>query len=79
MRFNSIVQKCEWNEEEGKWHVTFKDAQSGEMKHDTCDILLGANGLLNAYKFPNEIEGLRSFKGKIIHSARWPDDYTAEQ
>jgi hydroxyversicolorone monooxygenase len=79
MHFNSIVQECEWNEQEGKWYVTLKNAETGEIFQDKCDILLGANGLLNSYKFPNEIEGLGSFKGKVIHSARWPDDYTAEQ
>lgn len=79
MRFNSVVSECEWNEDEGKWHVKVRDALSGEMVHDKCDILLGANGLLNSYKFPEEVEGLKAFTGKIIHSARWPDDYTAEQ
>lgn len=79
MRFNSVVSACEWNEEEGKWDVTLRNALNGEIVHDKCDILLGANGLLNSYKYPEEVEGLRTFKGKLIHSARWPDEYTAEQ
>lgn len=79
MRFNSIVEACDWDEKEGKWHVTIKDAKGDNTTTDTCDILLGANGLLNSYKFPDEVEGLKSFKGRVIHSARWPDDYTAQQ
>lgn len=79
MRFNSVVQRCEWNEEEGQWHVEIRDALSGETIHDTCHILLGANGLLNDWKFPEEVEGLHDFKGKLFHTARWPEEYGPEQ
>lgn len=79
MTFNSVVQACEWKEEEGKWHVQISDANTGETKEETCDILIGANGLLNSWKFPEEVEGLHFFKGKLLHTARWPDNYGPEQ
>ena len=79
MRFNSVVQRCDWNEEEGIWHVEIQDALSGEVFRDTCHILIGANGLLNDWKFPEEVEGLHSFKGNLFHTARWPDSYGPEQ
>lgn len=75
MKFNSVVQNCEWNEDEGMWHVQTRNALTGETFSDTCHILLSANGLLNDWKFPEEVEGLNSFKGKLLHTARWPDDY----
>lgn len=79
MRFNSPVQSCEWLEKEGKWRVTIKDAKSGAVFHDECDILVGANGLLNSWKWPEEVKGLHEFSGKLVHTARWPDEYTADQ
>lgn len=79
MRFDSAIQNCEWREDEGKWHVKIHDAKSGTTFEDKCDILIGANGLLNSWKWPTEVEGLSSFNGRLIHTARWPDDYTSEQ
>ena len=79
IKFNSVIQSCEWNEDEGLWHVEIRDALSGNITHDTCDILIGANGLLNSWKFPEELDGLRSFKGKLFHTARWPENYGSEQ
>lgn len=75
MHFNSVVSGCEWREEEGQWHVDIQDAQTGEWTHETCHILIGANGLLNSWKFPEEVQGLHDFTGRLIHSARWPSDY----
>ena len=79
MRFNSVVQSCVWDDDDGIWNVEIKDALSGEIVRDSCHILLGANGLLNAYKYPDDVEGLENYKGKLFHTARWPDDYGPEQ
>ncbi len=79
MRFNSVIERREWNDDEGQWHVDIRDALTGEIAHDTCHILIGANGLLNSWKYPAEVEGLQSFKGRLLHTARWPDNYGPEQ
>lgn len=79
MNFNSVVQAADWNEAEGQWHVTVKDASTGNVIEDTCHILIGGNGLLNSWKYPEEVEGLHNFKGRLLHTARWPDDYGPEQ
>jgi hydroxyversicolorone monooxygenase len=42
------------------------------------DVLLQAAGLLNNPVTPN-IEGMETFKGKIVHTAEWPDSYGPEQ
>jgi cation diffusion facilitator CzcD-associated flavoprotein CzcO len=44
---------------------------------DECDVLLHATGVLDKFKWP-KIEGLDTFKGKLVHTARWPEDYQAE-
>ena len=79
MTFNSAVESCVWAEKSGKWQVTIQDVLTGETRSDTCDILIGANGLLNSYKYPEEVEGLRSFTGRLVHTARWPDEYGPSQ
>ena len=76
MQFNSIVQRCVWDEDH--WNVEIR-TPSGQVQHDTCHILIGANGLLNSYKYPEEVDGLHSFSGKLLHTARWPDNYEPEQ
>lgn len=44
------------------------------MYKDDCDILIQATGALNNWKWPN-IPGLHDFKGKLLHSATWDEDY----
>lgn len=79
MKFESVVYSCEWNEKEGMWHEDVEDAQTGAVTHETCHVLIGANGLLNSWKYPEEVEGLQNFKGRLLHTARWPSNYGPEQ
>lgn len=44
-----------------------------ETSVDSCDVVLTATGILNNWKWP-EIEGLETFQGKLVHSARWGAD-----
>ncbi len=41
---------------------------------DTADIFLKGTGILNRWKWP-DIEGLHSFKGPVLHSARWDPSF----
>lgn len=63
------VQECRFDQNEGKWHVKVKKP-NGEVFEDTSDMLISARGGLNHIAWP-EIDGLRSFKGEIMHSAAW--------
>ncbi|EDO02647.1 hypothetical protein SS1G_05124 [Sclerotinia sclerotiorum 1980 UF-70] len=80
MTFNTEVIGCFWDEEAGKWSVKMKQtSESGEKEfEETCDLLLHATGILNNFKWP-DIKGIQNFKGKVIHTARWPGDYQQEQ
>jgi hydroxyversicolorone monooxygenase len=81
MNFNTEVTGCYWQGEQGKWKVRLRQAtSSGGIRQfdDYCDLLLSATGLLNNWKWP-DIEGLDSFKGRIIHTASWPNDYQKQQ
>ncbi|KAH8654484.1 flavin-binding monooxygenase-like protein [Tricladium varicosporioides] len=81
MTFNTEIIGCYWNEEEGQWTVKLRQNKpSSEPREfeEKCDLLLHATGILNNFKWP-EIKGLEKFKGKTIHTARWPKDYQEEQ
>ena len=62
-----------WNQEEGKWHVQV-ERPDGTTFEDTSDLIVSARGNLNNKQWP-DIPGLWDFKGEIMHSAAWNDDY----
>lgn len=81
MTFNTEVVGCYWNEEKGEWNVKLKETRPGQEPREYeehCHLLLHGAGLLNNYKWP-DIPGLKDkFKGKVVHTARWPKDYQKE-
>ncbi|KAI9737885.1 MAG: hypothetical protein M1834_009255 [Cirrosporium novae-zelandiae] len=80
MTFNSEVIGCWWMEDEGKWKVKIRQTKSGQSREfeETCDLLLHGTGILNNFKWP-DIKGFEKFKGRMVHTARWPKDYQKEQ
>jgi cation diffusion facilitator CzcD-associated flavoprotein CzcO len=80
MNFNTEVVGCYWQEESGKWLVkTRQTSAEGTKEQQTeCDLVLYATGWLNNWKWP-DIEGLKTFKGRVVHTANWPEDYQEKQ
>ena len=79
IRFNSSVHEARWDDENNKWRTVIrrhggKEAEIGHSYSITSDFLVSAVGQLNAPKYP-DIQGLESFQGKIMHSARWDWDF----
>ncbi|KAF1997751.1 FAD/NAD(P)-binding domain-containing protein [Amniculicola lignicola CBS 123094] len=74
VRLDHQVTKCRWDEKMGKWCVSVKNLQTGEMAEDTADVVISARGNLNTPKWP-DIEGLESFGGEKMHSATWNERY----
>ncbi|KAH7075495.1 hypothetical protein BKA63DRAFT_413523 [Paraphoma chrysanthemicola] len=68
------IKECRWDEKTAKWHVTVKDLVTGELKHDQSDVLISARGNLNNPSWP-EIDGFNTFKGEVMHSATWNENY----
>ncbi|KAI9811858.1 MAG: hypothetical protein M1827_005209 [Pycnora praestabilis] len=66
------VVGAQWVEQRGGWDVQIQDLASGQIIKDSCDILVNAGGILNAWRWP-AIPGLKNFKGKLLHSADWDD------
>ncbi|KAJ5793863.1 hypothetical protein N7457_000462 [Penicillium paradoxum] len=81
MNFNSQVIKAEWDQEAGEWAIQIRQtAPDGTTKdfEDRCHVFLYASGILNNFKWP-DIKGLEKFKGRVLHTARWPQEYQADQ
>ncbi|KAK6366879.1 hypothetical protein LTS17_010430 [Exophiala oligosperma] len=70
IQLNTQVQRTAWDEELGIWRITLEDRLTGAKIHDWSHVLINGTGILNTWTWPN-IEGLKDFKGPIMHSARW--------
>ncbi|TVY54851.1 putative sterigmatocystin biosynthesis monooxygenase stcW [Lachnellula cervina] len=68
VKFNSRVIESIWDDSTSKWHV--KVERNGQIIRDDADVLVNGSGILNKWKWPS-IDGLDSYKGKLIHSAAW--------
>ena len=67
------VTAVTWNQAEGKWHVTVEKSD-GTVFEDTSDIVVSARGNLNNKMWP-DTPGLWDFKGEVMHSASWNENY----
>lgn len=67
--FGSTVIGATWDEASGKWKVQVSGA-GGQEREYSADLIVNAGGILNDWKWP-EIEGLKDFKGTLMHTASW--------
>ncbi|KAG7423143.1 FAD-binding monooxygenase moxY [Fusarium oxysporum f. sp. raphani] len=74
VKLQHLFQGANWDESEKKWKVRVRNLETDQAFIDTADILITGTGLLNRWKWP-DIRGLRSFKGKLMHTARFDPEY----
>ena len=67
-RFNTDIEKAVFDEGNATWTVYAKNG-----KKFTANMLISATGALTDPKYP-EIKGIDSFKGELIHTARWKQE-----
>ncbi|KAJ3195618.1 hypothetical protein HK101_011618 [Irineochytrium annulatum] len=72
IRLGVEVTRTEWDDDRKLWLVSTISHPSGTSKCYTCQVLVGAYGGLHIPKYP-DIPGLDTFKGKLVHTARWPE------
>ena len=75
LKLNHELTHARYDEATGKWFVKIKrpsSAESGQFEEfeDDANLLLMANGILSRWKWP-DIDGLKEFKGTLVHSANW--------
>ncbi|WP_345524764.1 NAD(P)/FAD-dependent oxidoreductase [Nocardioides endophyticus] len=68
VRFNTEVNRLEYDEQAGTWAVTTR--ANGTTETIESDIVVSAVGQLNQPNIPG-IEGLDGFDGPVVHTARW--------
>ncbi|KAL4924807.1 flavin-containing monooxygenase [Aspergillus undulatus] len=66
MRFNTEMAAAAW--EDDHWRVTCVTGQAYIARY-----LVNAMGILAKANYPN-IVGVSSFAGRLVHTAKWPDD-----
>lgn len=69
MRFGTVVTGATWDEHDSHWRV----AIDGE-RAVTARYLVTATGFLSQPKVP-DIDGIDTFRGKVIHTTAWDDSY----
>lgn len=78
VRFSTKITEARWDQAAGMWKLKWVkvegDRETDERGTDECHVLINGSGALNTINYP-DIEGLKSFKGKMMHSARWDKDY----
>jgi len=66
------VEVTELKHQDGRWHITTDDG-----RHDQADVVIAATGVLHHPAWP-DIEGLQSFAGQLMHTARWDSSVTLD-
>lgn len=77
-RFETAVQKCEYDDVNQEWKILAINVKSGQQYHHTTKILISCSGGL---VYPSQLEapGLKTrFKGKYMHSALYDHSVNVE-
>ncbi|KAL3475125.1 hypothetical protein BJX99DRAFT_259741 [Aspergillus californicus] len=61
-----------WQESTQTWSVRLRDLASGTVFFHECKVLISAVGAL-VNPNPLDLPGVGSFRGEIVHTARWRD------
>ncbi len=77
IRFDTTLTAARWDDEQGHWRLTLTD-RTGATTETTSIVLVSASGHFNqpmAAQFPGDDD----FAGRIVHTARWPDELDLRQ
>lgn len=69
IRLNTGVQQARWDAARALWTVSMSDGTRLDTR-----VLVSAIGVLHHPSYPS-IEGIDTFQGKLLHTARWDRDY----
>jgi cation diffusion facilitator CzcD-associated flavoprotein CzcO len=72
LRLNTAIVGAEFDEARSVWRLRTSDGQVREPR-----VLILGTGGLSRPAYP-DIPGLSTFKGKVMHSARWDPDYALD-
>ncbi|KAH9908544.1 hypothetical protein F4778DRAFT_795946 [Xylariomycetidae sp. FL2044] len=72
VQLNAQVREAIWDEDSAQWKI--KIEQNGQVISDEADFFISCAGFLNKWQMP-DIQGLEDFKGKLVHTAAWDNEY----
>lgn len=68
------IEHVEWDDDAGIWRLKVRNLVTDECFDDSAEFFINAGGVLNNWKWP-DIPGLKTFKGKLMHSAHYEEGY----
>jgi cation diffusion facilitator CzcD-associated flavoprotein CzcO len=77
IRLEHQVLSAEWSQDDAQWNIAVQNLQNNTQVQTTAQVLINATGVLNNWTWP-QIDGLHSFKGKLLHSAAWEENVDLE-
>lgn len=75
IKFGSAVSGAEYDSDHHRWRLQI--TADGRTTDHAADVLVSAVGQLNVPAVPR-IDGLDSFSGPVVHTARWRSDINVE-
>lgn len=70
IQFDSKVTNAVWDEKNAQWRLLVSSSTNTNGFPVSADVFVNAGGILNDWSWP-DIEGLKTFEGKTIHTASW--------
>ncbi|KAI9872864.1 MAG: hypothetical protein M1830_001115, partial [Pleopsidium flavum] len=64
------IVAAEWDGTAGQWVIKVRDIEGQREFEDRAEVFINAGGVLNHWRWP-DIEGLMTFQGKLMHTARY--------
>jgi cation diffusion facilitator CzcD-associated flavoprotein CzcO len=79
IRYRHRINAASWSSETNLWTIEATSLDSGEAKTFTANFLWMCQGYYrHSEGYTPEWQGTSSFKGRIVHPQRWPDDLDIE-
>jgi cation diffusion facilitator CzcD-associated flavoprotein CzcO len=75
IRFRHMVKRAAWSSADARWTVEAERGEAKEIVRFTCNFLFMCSGYYSyAGGYDPEFAGRESFKGRIVHPQKWPED-----
>ncbi|KAJ4204164.1 hypothetical protein NW759_015001 [Fusarium solani] len=72
VKVNHQIVGAQWIESLSRWRVTvMRNQDPYDCFDDYADFFLNGSGHFNSWRWP-DIQGLKTFQGRLVHSANWP-------
>jgi cation diffusion facilitator CzcD-associated flavoprotein CzcO len=75
IRFHHMVKRANWSTPDARWTVEAEVGPEKRIVRFTCNFLFMCSGYYSyAGGYTPEFAGTETFKGRIVHPQKWPED-----